>query len=658
MRLTLLCLLFTVSAYAQPDPSNWKPTPENFEWFMGLTNPTSDDIKSGVKLWNAYLRINQDTSFLISEKAVALTENGSDEFSYGKALFLYGVCIGNTGDYEKAEKVFKQSKAIGEKIGEYRLVANINNQLGRMDAKRDRYDTAINYFLSAIEAWQILEDTISQFDANYQIAGLYFNLSLLEKSAEYTAKTVDIAEASDNDRLRSIAMSAMGSIYSQIAEKYRKKADTATINRQVLLDSLNFFIVKSTDNYQQTLTIARKSNDKNNIANALNALVKNYISTEELDMALRLGKEAEIVTQEYGRPNLISESKINLANLYLSLGQPNSALTYATISLKMAEENGTAEDVGQANNVLSLIYTDLGHHQKAMFHLKKYDSYLKKTADLEKTKIIAEADAKFQNIQKAKQILEQENDILGLETAKAKIEKQRNYVIGGVSLLSILGFFGFQLNKTQKERNDKKAFAEALIFAQEEERKRIARDLHDGVGQSLLLIKKQMEATQHTTIENQKMITETLEEVRSISRDLHPFQLEKFGLTAAIDEAIHKVENSTELFITKEIDNIDNLFSDKEEINIYRTIQESLSNIVKHANATAAKVRIQSAPKEIIIKIQDNGKGFDHELTIIKSKSLGLRTMHERVSAIGGKLKIERNVPNGTIIEIRIPINN
>lgn len=226
----------------------------------------------------------------------------------------------------------------------------------------------------------------------------------------------------------------------------------------------------------------------------------------------------------------------------------------------------------------------------------------------------------------------------------------------GVSLVSILGFFGFQLNKTRKERNDKKAFAEALIFAQEEERKRIARDLHDGIGQSLLLIKKQMASTHETTVENQKMISETLEEVRSISRDLHPFQLEKFGLTAAITEAINKVENSTELFITKESSNIDKLLTAKAEINLFRTIQEAMSNIVKHANATAAKISIQADTNGILVKIQDNGKGFDHELKLAKSKSLGLRTMHERVSSIGGQLNIEKGSPKGTTIVIKVPI--
>lgn len=207
----------------------------------------------------------------------------------------------------------------------------------------------------------------------------------------------------------------------------------------------------------------------------------------------------------------------------------------------------------------------------------------------------------------------------------------------------------------KKERNDKMAFAEALIFAQEEERKRIARDLHDGVGQSLLLIKKQMETSHETTLDNQRMITETLEEVRSISQDLHPFQLEKFGITAAINEVIYKIEHSTELFISKELDNIDKLLSEKAQIHVFRTIQEALNNIVKHSEATAAKVSVKALKNEIVVTIQDNGKGFDHELVIAKSRGLGLRTMQERIASLSGKLKIGNVIPKGTILEFTVP---
>jgi signal transduction histidine kinase len=235
------------------------------------------------------------------------------------------------------------------------------------------------------------------------------------------------------------------------------------------------------------------------------------------------------------------------------------------------------------------------------------------------------------------------------------VEQQRNYITMGGLLLSFLGFFGYRFQKVKKDRNDKKEFAEALIFAQDEERKRIARDLHDGVGQSLLLIIKQLGDTTQVSRDNQKMIAETLDEVRAISRDLHPIFLDKFGITASINDLIVKVGQSTDLFISKEITDIDKCLPPKSEIHLFRAIQETLSNIIKHASATAAKVTIINRANDIIVTILDNGKGFDLELAVVTSKSLGIKTMHERISAIGGHLKISRGEKNGMQVEMVVP---
>ncbi|MFT5011060.1 MAG: signal transduction histidine kinase, partial [Pseudomonadales bacterium] len=280
--------------------------------------------------------------------------------------------------------------------------------------------------------------------------------------------------------------------------------------------------------------------------------------------------------------------------------------------------------------------------------LEEISAYDLRTGNIERNKAIAEIDAQYQLVKKEKKIIE-----LGITNTKT--ERQRNAITLGALLLSIFAFLTFIFVKARRERNDKIEFTEALISAQEEERKRISRDLHDGVGQSLLLMKKQMVSNHEVTIENQQMISDTLEEVRTISRDLHPFQLEKFGITASINNVIEKVERSTELFISKEIINIDEFILKRNQIHVFRAIQEGLNNIIKHAEATAARITIVEKGTELVMKIADNGKGYDHGSALIKSKSLGLRTMQERISSIGGRIKTDKNVPSGTILTFTIP---
>jgi signal transduction histidine kinase len=115
------------------------------------------------------------------------------------------------------------------------------------------------------------------------------------------------------------------------------------------------------------------------------------------------------------------------------------------------------------------------------------------------------------------------------------------------------------------------------------------------------------------------------------------------------------VSNNTTLFITKELPNIDELIPKASAIHVFRTIQEALSNVVKHADAAAAKVTFSIKDEGTLITVQDNGKGFDPELTVVKMNSLGLKTMQERIATIGGKFKIKKGDPKGTEISIFLP---
>jgi signal transduction histidine kinase len=164
-----------------------------------------------------------------------------------------------------------------------------------------------------------------------------------------------------------------------------------------------------------------------------------------------------------------------------------------------------------------------------------------------------------------------------------------------------------------------------------------------------------MVATHETTEDNRQLITDTLEEVRSISRDLHPLQLNQFGLTVAMRDMLSKVEKSSGLFISKELPDIDGLVTDKSEIHIYRTIQEALNNVVKHAQATAIKISCDIDQNEILITVKDNGIGFENERKTPSAKSLGLRTMYERIASIGGKITVESVLSKGTTITLHLP---
>jgi len=204
-----------------------------------------------------------------------------------------------------------------------------------------------------------------------------------------------------------------------------------------------------------------------------------------------------------------------------------------------------------------------------------------------------------------------------------------------------------------------------FIASQEAERKRIATELHDSLGQNLLLIKNlaqlaarsqvPAQAYEHAaTISN--LATQCLAETRQISHDLHPPQLDHLGLTRALEAMIKNAAQASHLqFITK-FDPVDEIFPPDAAMNLYRIVQESLNNIMKHAHARRVDIRLEQDIHEVQLRIEDDGCGFNPDPSG-NGRGLGLKNITERVRMLGGKLTVDSQPHQGTRIEVTIPIS-
>lgn len=223
------------------------------------------------------------------------------------------------------------------------------------------------------------------------------------------------------------------------------------------------------------------------------------------------------------------------------------------------------------------------------------------------------------------------------------------YLLLTFGLVSLALYF---LKQALAKRHLQEKFSEALIFSQEAERTRIAKELHDSVGQKLTLIKRKAQMGDLDEITD--MTNSALEEVRSISRGLYPVVLKQLGLTESLKQLISDVDESSSIFFTSELDLIDVYFSEKESLNFYRFMQESVTNILKHAEATSVAIKIKKLPQKIIIKIKDNGIGFD-PIQARRKQSMGLKTIAERIRILGGAISVNSKPGQGTTIQTEIP---
>lgn len=231
-----------------------------------------------------------------------------------------------------------------------------------------------------------------------------------------------------------------------------------------------------------------------------------------------------------------------------------------------------------------------------------------------------------------------------------------------VLFLSIGPFIYYRkVNQLKKEKQLQLEFSKQLIQSQEIERKRIASELHDSLGQDLLVIKN-LALMNKNKNEQFDEISKTaglaIDEVRRISYNLHPYQLDRLGLSKAIKSMFTNIEGVSKIKFDLNIGDVDNLFKKEKEINIYRIIQECVTNIIKHSDAVNARVFVKKAGTILSIEIADDGKGFNYESIKSESKGFGLKNLENRVSFLGGKLEVKSNKEFKTEIKVKIPVAN
>jgi PAS domain S-box-containing protein len=219
----------------------------------------------------------------------------------------------------------------------------------------------------------------------------------------------------------------------------------------------------------------------------------------------------------------------------------------------------------------------------------------------------------------------------------------------------------------ESERNLRQLTSE-LLSAQEDERLRISRELHDELGQLLLILKLKIigierklpsgaEAAIKECKEAAIFLKDVVESVRRLSRNLSPSILEDLGLSVALRHQIKEFITHNQIQGECEVDEIDSLFPKESHINIYRLVQESLTNIGKYAQASRLTVKIKQHDQDVSFLIEDNGKGFEVAQVMNNSneRGLGLRTMQERLRMLGGSLNITSQKGQGTKISFTIP---
>ena len=203
----------------------------------------------------------------------------------------------------------------------------------------------------------------------------------------------------------------------------------------------------------------------------------------------------------------------------------------------------------------------------------------------------------------------------------------------------------------------------SMIGGQEAERKRIAQDLHDGLGGLLSSVKAQLNLIQHQVdqlasgemyAKANTLIDTASAELRRIAYNMMPSSLSRLGLEAALEDLSASLENDHHLNVDLQVLGLETRLGETTEIMIYRIVQELCNNVVKHADATRILIQINKTEDEIFLVVEDNGIGMDPE-TLIQSRGIGMKSIESRVKYLNGSMDISGQ-GKGTCVSVHIPM--
>jgi len=489
------------------------------------------------------------------------------------------------------------------------------NGLGLHHEHHYLQDSALYYYKTALKLADKSND-------EYQYAYLLNNIGLLKYQAQnYIQAEQDFRESYQKAikikhvRLQLHALNNLGITF--IAEK---KLDSAIIYLNILVDiSKKYNYIRETGIAYHNL--ARCYQEKNQYTEALRC----FDSSASL---IKLLPEKIYSIRPYN----------GYASVYQSMGKYKEAILYAEKALQLCENTPYIEDLILAHQTLGLSYEGVRNYEKALYHQKQFKKFSDSLQTLNRQKLIAEYQAQYQVEKKEKEIQKLEK--------QRQIQKFRNQItVLFITFFAVTLTGGIYLYYSRQKRKNKEEYAQKLTLSIEEERSRIAKELHDEVGQILSAIKNKIHLHRkeypQLSQDTEQQLADTIQQVRTLAQTLYPPYLRKVHFEKAIETLLQRVKDNANLFYTLEINTVqdlESLLSDDAKLHLYRIIQECLNNTIKHAEATAIKITFEQKQDRIYLVYQDNGKGIQQKSQL---NGMGMLSIQERVRILKGNMDLK-----------------
>ncbi len=606
-------------------------------------------------------------------RAVALSETEPDS-----ALILYG-------------DILQQSKQTGFPRG----IINALSYTSKIYADKGMYHKGL--FLLNEAAWysnQSEEGKRELFNIYNNIGIIYNYQSNYYQAAQYYYMAARMAEKYDSTRVAQIYNNLAGVLFHLELETqplyYLEKARQLAIQTRqlatltkILLNMGNVFMKR--EDWKQAAFF---------FTSVLDTARTHKIRESEYEALIGLGDLHQLQGLPHQTLSYVAEAEAlsvpassyrkNVSRMlsgvaWYQLKEYGKAEKYLQQALHAAEHDRSAEHMIKAREWLARLYAATGRYELAFQHLNRCMALKDSLQTQTNARSISQLEVRYQSAQKDKEIAEHK---LRIAQQERNIERKNRWITGiaaGVAVVAALLFAMYRsyrskqrvqakqieiLNQEQEILNQKQEISQlrAMMQGEEKERARIARELHDGIGGMLSAVKMNLNAVkkQHPEIAGIKglnnvmhILQDTSAEVRKTAHNLMPDILIRHKLPEALRIYCENINMANELYVTLQLHGDLESLDKSIDLLLYRTTQELLQNVVKHAQATQAVVQIIRKGNELNLIVEDNGTGFD---TQKQGEGYGLQNLKFRIQALHGHISIESAEEIGTTIFIKLDL--
>lgn len=589
-----------------------------------------------------YASVSVDSALHYGNKAISATEILKDSTLLSQVYSDIGAVHFRNNDFKNSERNYLQSYQIRKKQNNIAGIAKLNNNLASVYQSTFQYKKAMKMYLEALNFFESKADEKNINATKANIGLLFIDLKDNTNAIKYITEAITFFEDQD----KSVEFdNKLCENYLNLGKAFQMKKDYATAEK---------YYNKSSEICNKVGNKQGYAFSKRNLGN-LNTLLKND-SVAELN--LKISKE----TRKEFNSKLDTESNdIDIAQNLIVQEKFVEAKGILLKILPVFEKENSKENLLSTYKLLTNIYHHSSQTDSADLFFEKYIALDEVLVNTSVNKDTAEMEKKYQSLQKDNEILSQKSKIF-----------QKNAIV-----FSLVGFLLFgliyyknyqnkQKIKLQKEILHQQDLAtKAVMNAEDNERKRMATHLHDGIGQLLTAANMNMSILdEYKKDENnfpkvlnktRDILSEAMLDVRTLSHQIMPNMLIKNSLADALRDLISKT-TSPKLHIELKMEGLKNNLNQNIQVVMYRIIQECINNTIKHAKANKVEISLIQSNNMIEAIFKDDGIGFNPLKISSRNDGLGLDNIKSRIDMLKGDLKINSAEGKGTSIVMKIPI--